>query len=71
MKRFHELTKGQQVAALQYAERTMNDLLLSAAIQTDRPLDNRTTMEIVVAMAEHAWYSEREDHVVADIADGK
>lgn len=71
MKRFHELTKEQQEQAVDFAASKLQETINHGVLVSDRNLTQRDVREIATAAAEDAWYSEREDYVVADIADGK
>lgn len=71
MKRFHELTKGQQEQAIQHAANTLHDLVIQGVLVTDTQMTKVQAREVAESAAENAWYSEREDMIIADIADGK
>ena len=68
MKRFHELTKEQKKTALAYARKVVIEASRDPNILVEHSEDPN---ELCLMVAENTWYSEREDHVVADIADGK
>lgn len=71
MKTFHQLTKPQQEQAIRYAENKLREVILHGVVVSDRQLTREHVREIATCAAEEAWYSERDDAVVADIADGK
>ena len=71
MKRFHELTKPQQEQAIQHAANTLHQLIINGVLVTDTQMTKAQAREIAESAAADAWYSERHDHIVADIADGK
>lgn len=71
MKKFYELTKPQQEQAVRFARLKLNDLIINGILVTDRQMTKDQAHEIAVCAAEDAWYSERDDQVIADIADGK
>jgi hypothetical protein len=71
MKRFHELTKGQQEQAINYAANKLHELVLHGVLMTDMQMTKTQVREVATCAAEDAWYSERDDQVIADIADGK
>ena len=71
MKRFHELTKPQQEQAIDHAAAKLQESINHGVIVSDRSLTRAEVREVAACAAEDAWYSERHDYVVADIADGK
>lgn len=71
MKRFHELTKQQQSVAIEHAKKTVGELIEQRVVTPDRTVTDTHMDEFAIGMCEDAWYSERTDHIVADIADGK
>jgi hypothetical protein len=71
MKKFYELTKEKQVVAIQYAERKVHELINHGVVVSDRQPTQADVREMATCMAEDAFYSERTDTIVADIADGK
>lgn len=71
MKQFHELTKEQQGKAVQFAVKTVKDLIGEGVIVSSKPMANAEVADVAEAMAENAFYSEKSDLVIADIADGK
>jgi hypothetical protein len=71
MKRFHELTRGQQEQAIQFAANKLHELVIQGVVTTDTQMSKADAREVAECAAENAWYSERDDMIVADIADGK
>jgi len=71
MKRFHELTKPQQEQAIQFAADKLHESITHGVVVTARQMTKAQAREVAEAAAEDAWYSERDDMIVADIADGK
>lgn len=71
MKRFHQLTKPQQEQAVQHAKDKLHELVVHGVLVTDTQMTKVQVQEVAEAAAEDAWYSERTDMVVADIADGE
>ena len=71
MKRFHELTKAQQEQAIEFAADKLHDVIKMGFVVTDRQMTKEDAKAVALCAAEDAWYSEREDYIIADIADGK
>jgi len=71
MKRFYELNADQKEKAVKYAKDTLQELMLHGVIESDRQVTREQLEEFAACAAEDAWYSERGDQIIADIADGK
>lgn len=71
MKRFHELTKPQQDQAVQHALDKLHELVIHGVLVTDTQMTKAQAREVAEQAAMDAWYSERTDYIIADIADGK
>ena len=71
MKRFHELNKDQQKQAVEFAKGKIGELVIHGVIVSDEQMTQNDVNEVAEAAAEDAWYSEREDFIIEDIADGK
>lgn len=69
MKRFHELTKDQQIEAVAFAETELKDCMEKGLISFDKPVSQDTVKEYATCAAEDAWYSQPTDKVIADIAE--
>lgn len=68
MKRFHELTKQQQVVAVNYAESELKSLISLGIIELSKPGDAKQIKEFATIAAEEAWYPQPQDKVLDDIA---
>lgn len=68
MKRFHELTRPQQEQAIEFAANKLHELVIHGIIVTDTQLTKAHFREIATCAAEDAWYDEKTDMVVSDIA---
>lgn len=71
MKQFNELTLAQQALAVNYALKEIGRCVEMGLIKFDKEPSKQTLEGYALCAAEDAWYSEREDKVIADIADGK
>jgi hypothetical protein len=68
MKRFHELKMAQQQDAVEYALNELRSAISEGFIDFGKTLSEETLREYAIAAAETAYYSEREDKIIADIA---
>jgi len=68
MKRFKELTDNEQVMAVNYAARELKAALMAGIIGCSAELSDETIEEYAHFAAEDAFYSEKGDKVIDDIA---
>ena len=67
MKYFHELTKEQQVDAIEYTTNELKECLKMGIIVTDKPLSDKDLVKCAMMAAEGAQYTQS-GQVVDNIA---
>ena len=73
MKRFHELSPSQQEEAIEYALSELKECVKMGIIEEDsrNPLSEEFLRSCAEAGAESAYYAEKGERMVYNIADGK